>query len=123
MSVCECSCDYDEEGMGHERGPHICRTPANCCYCEKSVEIGSRCYDMSWFFAGDPGRGGHAKAHETCRNLREQFADKVCDGCYAWSKWDFDEASQYAVAHGDEPFWRDWLLLYETTWTQTPDAP
>ena len=109
-----CDCPYDEGCLNTQKGPHICRKEEDCCFCGKLVKAGTKCYDMFWFIPGD--HGGHDKAHEVCLRLREMFADRVCGGGYVYGRWDFDEASKHAIAHGDDPFWRGWLELYETTW-------
>jgi len=59
--------------------------------------------------------GFFARFHPECFELMERFADKVCDGCWCFP-FDLDEASAYAMTRGDEPFWRDWLFLFEKTW-------
>ena len=114
-----CSCSYSEEFIATERGPHVARKPGvACCYCGKTVDVGEKCLDYFYFFADSPGSGGHCRAHELCHRLRVHFADRVCGGIYTYSMWDFDEASQHAVAHGDDPYWRKWLLMYEEMWSR-----
>ena len=59
--------------------------------------------------------GFFGRFHAECFDLMVRFSERM--GCDGWS-WPFDleEASRHAMAHSDEPFWRDWLLLYERTW-------
>ena len=114
MSVCECSCDYGEDGLSCERGPHICRTPDVCVWCGNLVEYGQECLDILWFWFHD--RGGHHKAHRGCHRLRADFADLIGCDCYEYKPFDFDAASQTAVANAADPAWQDWLFEFESNW-------
>jgi hypothetical protein len=49
------------------------------------------------------------------------FGERMCGG--EWSfPFNLDEAAEHAMANGDDPFWRDWLLLYEQTWAWRPES-
>lgn len=126
MSACSCYCDCDSVGS-MLRGPHVARRevrsrdgkPYICPICKCMVESGQRCYD----FAGldDVGGGWFHRMHEVCYDLMIDFKREVCGHGQGadpnWSvPWPLHEGAQHAVAHGHEPYWRNWLLKYEQTW-------
>jgi hypothetical protein len=115
MSACSCSFDFECIGS-MVRGPHIARMAGKLCdNCGVEVRSGQRCVD-SFGLYGDGG-GWNIRFHAECFELMTRFVGKVCGYPEEWtSPFDLEEASQHAMAHGDDPFWRDWLLLYEQTW-------
>jgi len=51
----------------------------------------------------------------------ERFVGKMGCDFMAWP-FDLEEAAKHAMAHGEDQFWRDWLLLYEQTWKYEAEA-
>lgn len=122
-----CSCYYGDGPIGAcVMRNRTARTDlgdrAECPNCGYKVEVGQRCID----YAGidEDGRGFFNRFHEACFLLMENFAEKVCHGSWRYP-FDADEAAEHAFANADEPYWREWLELYETTWswTQEPADP
>jgi hypothetical protein len=114
---CVCLCDLS----GHEvlgarvSGPHIARKAGRVCpNCRRPVEPGTLCIDNAGLYGDDDG-GFFGRFHVPCFRLMEMHAERLCGGQWCWP-FDLEEASVYAMAHGDDPFWRDWLFLYETIW-------
>lgn len=89
-----------------------------CPNCDVVVRVGQRCIDHAGLDC--EGGGWFVRFHEGCFLLMELFAEKVCYGewCYPF---DVEEAAEHAAANGDDPYWRDWLLIYEKTWAWTPE--
>ena len=117
MSVC--SCDYGRYVLGacimRNRTARTIPKRGNVCpNCKNPVEIGQPCIDHAGLYADDDG-GFFGRFHPECWELMEQWADKMCGGSWSWPL-DLDEAAEHALAHSDEPFWKEWLLLYEETW-------
>ena len=108
------------------RGPHVARRatssrtgkPYVCPNCKNVVEPGQRCVDHAGLYADDD-RGFFGRFHAECFELMERWAKKMCGGDWCWP-FDIHAASEHAMAHADEEFWRDWLLLYEQTWAFGP---
>lgn len=118
--LCGCSWDGDSIGVKVWKGRTARTMPKRgniCPNCKCPVEIGHPCTDVAGLRA-ESYSGFFNRFHAECFELMERFADQMCGGdwCYPF---DLEVASMRAMAHGDEPFWRDWLLLYETTWERT----
>ena len=109
MSVCVCGVS---EVLGcRVSGPHVARKAGrDCPNCTLPVEPGELCIDHAGLYADDYA-GFFGRFHVLCFRLMERFADRMCDGDWTWP-FDIHEASTHAAANGDDPFWRDWLLLY-----------
>ena len=110
-----CSCGYIDDVVGSmTRGPHIARMAGKKCEnCGQEVFPGQRCVDS--FGVRDDNTGWNIRFHAECFELMERFAEKMCGGDWC-APFDLEDASGHALAHADDPFWRDWLLLYEQTW-------
>ena len=112
MSVC--FCDIETEQLGARlSGPHIAhKAGRRCPNCGEPVCPGELCMDHAGIH-GDCLSGFFGRFHVLCFQLMERFAWELCGDEYSWH-WPFDihEASGHAMAHGDEPFWKDWLLIY-----------
>lgn len=111
---CACSCGWGES-IGDRLSPvQTARKPGfTCPLCDRLVMPGQRCRD--WAGLDADGGGWFRRFHAECFELMERYADRVCDGEWCLP-FDLDVASEHAFAHSDEPFWREWLFLYETTW-------
>ena len=125
MSLCSCSWDGNALGTKVWKGRTARTMPKRgngCPNCGHPVEIGQPCTDVAGLHADDHA-GFFARFHPECFELMERFADEVCSGDWCFP-FDLEEASAYAMARGDEPFWREWLFLYEKTWawTEVPHA-
>lgn len=121
MSACSCSFGCEILG-GRISGPHIARaTGHDCAVCDAEVKPGEACIDTAGIFADDPS-GWFSRYHVLCFHLVLRFKIEVCDYEETWfpGHGDLSEMAQHAVAHGDEPFWRDWLLIYEMAWPHLP---
>ena len=122
MSVCECGW-YGDEALGScvlGGGPRTCRTPGKACpNCECEVKVGQKCIDHAGIWEDT---GWCMKYHAECFELMTLFADKWCGGDWT-SPFDIVEAADHAVSQGDDPFWKEWLFLYEKTWAWTPEPP
>lgn len=119
MSMCSCAFDGEPTIAYCEKGPYVARKARVCAFCHGRVVPGDLCVDGRWLGYD---WGGGARAHEICFVLAAEWYRKRCgmDGPW-WAWFDFDEASQHAVAHGDDPFWRSWLQLLEQAWTIQPE--
>ena len=122
MSVCDCGW-YGDEITGAcilGGGPRTCRTAGKICpNCQTEVKVGQRCIDHAGIWEDT---GWCSKYHAECFELMELFADKFCGGDWT-SPFDLVEAAGHAVSQGDNPFWREWLYLYEKTWEWTEEPP
>lgn len=121
MSVCGCwSGDWPLGAcvMRSRTARAIPKRGNRCPNCGCAVEIGQRCIDYSGL-DGD-GNGFFDRFHEQCFLLMEMFGEKVCRGGWHYP-FDLDEAAEHAAAEGHDPYWRDWLLLYEQTWAWRPE--
>lgn len=123
MSVCYCG--WDSECIGdcvmRERIARSIPKRGNICLnCKTPVEIGQECVDHAGLDC-DGGRFFN-RFHRQCFDLMELFGDRVCAGGWHYP-FDLVEGAEHALAHGDEPFWREWLMQYEKTWAWTPEPP
>ncbi len=109
-----CSCYVGEICGGFTHGPHTARKAGILCdTCEQEVVPGQSCVDYGGISEdGDCFRG---RQHATCWQLTRLFKDRVC-GTEWFGGMDLEEAAEHAMAEGHDPFWKSWLLLYETTW-------
>ena len=122
-SVCECPWGHDYVGtcvMGPRTARTIPKSGNICPNCKHPVPVGARCVD----YAGirDDGSGFFHRFHFQCFRLMESFAEQLCGGEWAYP-FDLEEAAEHAMAHGHEPQWKDWLLLYEQTWAWREEVP
>ena len=123
MSACQCN--YGGSSflgwcvMRNRTARSIPKSGNICPNCDKPVEIGQRCIDVAGLYADDHS-GTFDRFHESCYLLMERYADALCDGQWFYP-FDLDEAADHAVAHSHDPYWREWLELYETTWAWTPE--
>jgi hypothetical protein len=118
-SVCSCSCGLDDGPLGscvmrNRTARTIPKSGNKCPNCGHPVEIGQRCIDYSGLYPDDYG-GFFNRFHEECFELMELFAERLCGGewCYPF---DIEEAAEHAFANSDDPYWREWLEIYERTW-------
>ncbi len=123
MSVCYCG--WDSECLGDcVMRPRVARSipkSGNICpNCKTPVEIGMECVDHAGLDCD--GGGFFNRFHRICFGLMESFGDVVCGGGWRYP-FDLVEAAEHALAHGNEPFWREWLMQYEKTWAWTPEPP
>ena len=122
MSVCSCSYGGREVLGSRVSKEQTARKPGfTCPNCGEPVVPGQKCIDSAGLYGDDDG-GFFGRFHPECWRLMILFSDEMCGGDYGWP-FDLTEAAAHAVAHGDEPFWRDWLLLYEQTWRYGPEPP
>lgn len=122
-SVCDCPWDSDCIGncVMRDRVARTIPKSGNVCpNCKCPVEVGQECIDNAGLDCD--GGGFFHRFHRQCFGLMESFGDAVCDGGWHYP-FDLVEASGHAAAHGDEEFWRAWLLVYEETWAWTPEPP
>ncbi len=114
-----CSCSYGSECIGIRiSGPHIARKPGfTCDTCGNLVEPGQRCVDAAGLYADDYG-GFFGRQHDMCWHLTQRFKMEVCGYSEGESTGggDLYEMAEHAMAHSDEPYWADWLLIYEMAW-------
>ena len=116
-----CSCDYGECLGMRIGGPFTARKKGhNCEVCGVLVKPGETCVDV----AGLDGEGGgwFARFHVLCYQLLQRFKVKQCS--FHWGEYagaiDLEECAEHALAQGDDPFWKDWLLIYEMAWDYLP---
>uniref|UniRef100_A0A6H1ZE34 Uncharacterized protein n=1 Tax=viral metagenome TaxID=1070528 RepID=A0A6H1ZE34_9ZZZZ len=116
MSACSCGI---ETIIGGRISPvQTARKPGfECATCGVLVEPGQKCVDIAYLYDDT---GGFFRLHAVCFELTRRFKEKVC-GFEEWfGGMPLDEAVEHAVSQGHDPFWRDWLILYEQTWEWLP---
>ena len=123
MSVCACGWDcYTLGSCILGGGPRVAKKAGHvCCNCGGPVEPGQRCVDFAGLYGDDYGEFFY-RMHEECYRLMKLFAERFCGGEWA-VPFNLTEAAAHAVSEGDDPFWRNWLLLYEKTWGFSPEPP
>ena len=121
MSVCYCGWDSEVIGDCVMR-PRVARSIPKrgniCPNCKAPVEIGMECVDHAGL--DTEGGGFFNRFHKICFGLMESFGDEYCGGGWSYP-FDLIEGAEHALAHSDEPFWREWLMQYEKTWAWTPE--
>jgi hypothetical protein len=119
-----CSCSFTEAIGIRVSGPHIARKRGHfCSLCGAAVEPGRRCVDAAWLDC--EGGGGFVRYHVLCWHLEQRFKARVCgyqEGEVVGTAGPsyLEEMAGHAVSEGHDPFWRDWLLIYEMAWDNFP---
>ena len=119
-----CSCGWAEILGGRHSKPQIARKSGFYCgTCGAEVKPGQLCVDTAYLYAD--GGGNFLREHAICHRLAQKFKAKLCaDGWAGEGDWfgglggnyGLQEAAKHAVAEGHDPYWREWLELYEQSW-------